>query len=244
MYLIATDQVTEWASWSGHWCPKSIDMNCGHCGRLTNFPIVGGGPLELTKHSLTIIVVRECPGCGKKVKFFILEPGPANDTSKTGCEYIAVSPVPHKPREALSGSEMIPSSIFKAYMDVVNVFNSKVWTATATCCRRTLEAMMLNVLPEEKCKGSLASQIRSLANDVDLHKPLLHLSDSIRKAGNLGAHFDEDMEPDEHTALAMLDLIEYLMEYLFILPKQIEGLDSRLEFLKAESTGTETSGNS
>ena len=61
--------------------------------------------------------------------------------------------------------------------------------------------------------------------------PLRELADAVRKGGNLGAHFDVDNEPDEQLASVMLDLCEDLLEYLFVLPKRIDDLHSRIESL-------------
>ena len=57
------------------------------------------------------------------------------------------------------------------------------------------------------------------------------LSDAIREGGNLGAHFDFEREPNEETATQMIELLDYLIEYLFILPKRIENLKNAIENL-------------
>jgi hypothetical protein len=54
----------------------------------------------------------------------------------------------------------------------------------------------------------------------------------IRKGGNLGAHFDLEREPDEEVFSLMIDLFDYLIEYLFVLPSHIELLNDKIEHLK------------
>jgi len=44
----------------------------------------------------------------------------------------------------------------------------------------------------------------------------------LRKGGNLGAHFNLEREPDQATARQMLDFVEYLMGYLYVLPGDVE----------------------
>ena len=75
---------------------------------------------------------------------------------------------------------------------------------------------------------TLAAQIRSLSKSDDLGKPLVTLSDLIREGGNIGAHFDLDQEPDRDMARAMLDLLDYLLEYMYGLPAMIEKLKNRI----------------
>ncbi|MBI4752157.1 MAG: hypothetical protein HY774_27025 [Acidobacteria bacterium] len=70
---------------------------------------------------------------------------------------------------------------------------------------------------------------------VDLAKPLKTLTDLLRQGGNLGAHFDENQEVDEQTALATLELIEYLLEYIFTLPELINTLEQRINQLNISS---------
>jgi hypothetical protein len=123
----------------------------------------------------------------------------------------------------------MPAAVRQAYQDVIDVYNAGVWSATATMTRRTLEGIVNNLLPEEK--GPLARQLEQLGKTVDLARPLITLSHSVRQGGNIGAHFDLTRTPDRPTSEAMLDLIEYLIEYIYTLPKRIEELDSRIDRL-------------
>ncbi len=63
--------------------------------------------------------------------------------------------------------------------------------------------------------------LKSLPDKVDLQQPLLTLSDLLRKGGNMSTHFSPSYEPDKETTEAMLDLVEYLLEYLYTLPGMI-----------------------
>lgn len=60
-------------------------------------------------------------------------------------------------------------------------------------------------------------------------QPLVHLTTQIRKGGNIGAHFDEEIEPTEEFAALMLDLLEYFMEYAFLLPARTKQLEEQLD---------------
>ena len=75
------------------------------------------------------------------------------------------------------------------------------------------------LLPEEERNRGfiLARALEELRNHVDLSRPLTQLSHVIRQGGNLGAHFDLEREPDQNTALMMIELLEFFMEYLFVI---------------------------
>jgi hypothetical protein len=122
----------------------------------------------------------------------------------------------------MSGVDKIPSEIGREYASAINVFNAGEWNAAAICCRRVLEAVVQNLLPKDCLKGSLSEQLGSLQSNVDLTKPLTSLADALRKGGNLGAHFNLEREPDQATARQMLDFVEYLMGYLYVLPGDVE----------------------
>lgn len=75
----------------------------------------------------------------------------------------------------------------------------------------------------------MAEVIDKAAKTVDLAKPLRDLSHAIRHGGNLSAHFDQEKEPNHEMARMMVELLEFLITYLYILPKNIEKLDSTLK---------------
>ena len=70
--------------------------------------------------------------------------------------------------------------------------------------------------------------IEHAKSEIDLAAPLSALSHAIRDGGNLGAHFDMEKEPDERLARQMVELLEYLISYLYVLPKRIEQLEQSL----------------
>lgn len=225
MYQLDLTCVPAWRNLNNKWFPQSMNVDCPFCANRVNYRPEEVNDLPSTK---TIVCTASCPNCGKKAYFWAVEPGPANDTSKKGCRCLSMFPAPHLPRQPIKGKQLVPELIRRAYVEAVNVFNARVWTATATCCRRTLEAVMKDLLKEEYRKLPLYEQLQKLKTAVDLDKPLVDLSHTVRKGGNLGAHFDLEKEPDEKTAQAILDMIEYFLEYLYTLPRMIAQLEKNL----------------
>ena len=82
----------------------------------------------------------------------------------------------------------------------------------------------------------MGRQIRELPNHVDFDKPILTLAAAIQQVGNLGAHFDIEGEPDGETTALMLDLLDYLIEYLYVLPGRIERLHEAIGKLAGGTT--------
>ncbi len=142
-------------------------------------------------------------------------------------------------RQPIEGAEAMPTAVRQAYQDTIDVFNAGVWSATATQTRRTLEGIVHELLPDEERSGPLAQQLRKLAESesVDLAQPLITLSNALRESGNIGAHFDLTRTTDRATAEAMLDLIDYLIEYIYALPEMIEELNRKVQQLDQEPEG-------
>jgi hypothetical protein len=84
-------------------------------------------------------------------------------------------------------------------------------------------------VPEEKRKANLARLIDLAKEEVDPAAPLRALSHAIRDGGNLGAHFDTDKEPDEAIARQIIELLEYLISYLYVLPSRIVSSNKALK---------------
>lgn len=208
------------ASWmsipGGGRYPAAIDTNCPRCGKLAN--LVAQDAVYDPNRDTTSVSVR-CPGCQTLSYLWVVE---GDDL------YIHPSPEVLQ-RQPIEGADLMPAAVRQAYQDIIEVYNAGVWNATATMTRRTLEGIVNNLLPEEK--GPLARQLEELGKSVDLARPLITLAHSVRQGGNIGAHFDLTRTTDRATAEAMVDLIEYLIEYIYTLPKRIEELDGRIDRL-------------
>ena len=99
--------------------------------------------------------------------------------------------------------------------------------------RRAMEGVF-KLLPNAKNKQQLPDRIDAASADPNLSKPLKRLAHGIRKGGNLGAHFDEEVEPDEDTARHMLELLEYLVTYFYVLPVRVAELEQVLGIKDSE----------
>ncbi|WP_157058655.1 DUF4145 domain-containing protein, partial [Pseudomonas meliae] len=75
---------------------------------------------------------------------------------------------------------------------------------------------------------NLYQLIDLVKNSNDLAAPLETLSHAIRSGGNLGAHFDDENEPTEAMAGKMVELLDYLISYLYVLPSKITDLEKSL----------------
>ena len=209
--------------------PYAVAVNCPYCGG----NVIFNTPAWHSETSTKSLATRSlCPGC-RRQPLFIAVPNGIENSKKLSCYDYFVYPGP-KVRLLLPGIEhstTIAPLIKQEYVSAVNVINAREWTVAAVLCRRLLEGILQGMHSEASGTPNLAKQIRDLANKADLTKPIMTLADAIRKGGNLAAHFNLEKQADEEIATNMLELIEHMLEYLFVIPEQTEALHERVERL-------------
>jgi len=227
MQLIPTSSVRSWTTIGnrGARTPSSVSSVCPHCNEKGIFSL---REYLDDVHRLSVAAVSSCPGCNRNVWFWSLraEANPKGNADNPTVIYMypAVKNYYSHP-EFLSD---LPEPLQRAFVSTVDALNSRNYAATAVCARRTLEGIFKYLVPEEKRNTTLAKLIEHTKANVDLAAPLTSLSHAIRDGGNLGAHFDMEKEPNESLAKQMVELLEYLISYLYVLPKEIADLESSL----------------
>jgi hypothetical protein len=170
---------------------------------------------------MTVAATASCPACQHHVDFWSIN-------RQGECAELLSYPTDHGSLELVDTKDLLSPALERAYVSTVEAYNARNYVATAVCCRRTLEGVFKTLLSEDKKALPLAKAIESAAADVDFAAPIRALADVVRKGGNLGAHFDGEQEPSQELALAMVRLLESLIEYLFVLPKSIAEAEQEL----------------
>lgn len=209
MHEINSTSVVEWSAFQSLHYPLSVDIDCPYCGRRAN--CISSNP-QWDAGRETLSATARCAACKNLIYLWTFRPSQQNDDAY--CEKLLMYPTPQRQHRLVEGFDLLPEPIQRAYRDTVTVYNTGVYSATATLCRRTLEGIV-NELQKGKQNGDLYKRLEKLNESVNLAEPLITLSHAVRKAGNLGAHFDLSKEPDKQTVEAMLALIEYLLEYVY-----------------------------
>lgn len=214
MQLIQEESIKYWGTTNGHKHPSSISTFCPYCDERVTFSL---GNALVDTHRKSVSSSSQCPACSETSHFWTL--------SLSDHQKVFMFPICGDSHAIIFSEDDLPAQLRRAYESTVSSFNSKNYIATATSCRRTLEGVFKFLLPKEKRGLGLAAAIDEFKDSEDLIKPLNQLSHAIRETGNLGAHFDLNQEPDREMAKGMIDLLEYLIEYLYLLPKKIEKLE-------------------
>lgn len=229
MYHISDNFVANWIRKNNFELPAVIDISCPFCSRHVAFSLNWGNPNEKLINTNT-----RCTACQKNVIAVLVDF--KKDNYLRGKLYIYPSPKLRQPIDGIEEIKTFSKGLENAYQSAINVFNVREWTASAVLCRRLLEGIAKTLLPEDEQKKPLHKQIQSFPAHRDLNQPILTIADAIRLGGNLGAHFDWEKEPNEETATLMLELLDYLIEYLFVLPERVERLHAAIDGLGDQKT--------
>lgn len=180
--------------------------------------------------SLCLSTKSRCSGCAEFSKFIFIDYD-SKDPDRIGNLYIHPDP---ERRESIFDFSQLNSKYKEElkfdYESTLNVFNSGEWNGTTVLGRRLLEGITYDILPEEVKTNNLNKRLNEIPKHVDLEKPIVTLNDALRKSGNIGAHFDLQNKSDKKKiATQMLNLLDYLIEYIYILPNRIEELHNEIE---------------
>lgn len=206
--------------------PTDIGVQCPHCGEGVHLNLRGW---ELNSQTGVGSAKSICPLCKKAVVFsaaFVLD---ANNRPAGTVIELRIFPA-HSATFALPDfPEDVPISLRKSLQDTIKAYNAGIYGLTTTAGRRTLEGILKFLVSEDKRKLTLFELAREVESSVELKAPLINLTTAIRKGGNLGAHFDPDNEPDREMAKSLVELLIYLIDFLYILPSKIQGLERRID---------------
>lgn len=228
MFELKDKDVAVWTNNNGRTFPSAIDVTCPHCSRMVTFST----DKWISASAGCFMANLTCPACPGRVRFLMVDHmGDGHSLKDEETLWMLAASNQKAPIEAIYTIDEFEGSLLRAYESIINVYNTGEWTATAVLARRLLEGITLEVLGENCKNDSLSKRLSKLPESRDLSKPISSLSDAIRKGGNLGAHFDLEKEPDQTVATLMVELIEDLIEYLFVLPKRIDELHNKIENL-------------
>lgn len=133
-----------------------------------------------------------------------------------------------QPVPGLADAGTIDDALRRVYRSAISSFNAEQWVAAAVLSRQALEAIAESLVPESGREESLAGQLVAILDHHDFEQPILDLANTLRRSRGLEAHLDGSMETDVGLATTMLDLVDCLIEYLFVLPDRIRVLGERL----------------
>lgn len=117
----------------------------------------------------------------------------------------------------------LPEKIGNDYLEALTDHSNGCWLSAVIMCRRIIQQTCLDKGVQEK---TLFKQIEVLEIDENLKK----LAHKLRYWGNTGAHPDIllDQEIQEPDAKVAIDFTEKFLQYVYIIPREIEEIEGRV----------------
>lgn len=218
MKKVDQKNVRGWTTGGSIKIPTSVNENCPFCHHVVNF---GGMNSQHSTISRTTSLISSCHNCKKVVRFICIK-------DESSPEEVYMFPSGGGLVTGVDIPDSVPEPLRRAYDSTLKSYNAGIYTATAVTGRRTLEGIFKYLLPRAEHGASLFRMIEMVTKANDLSSPLMKLAHAIRDGGNLGAHFDEEREPDADVARKIVELLGFLIEYLYFLPEKIELLEKSL----------------
>lgn len=221
MHGIDKSQIVSWRrqknSHYANYFPGAINTNCPHCSALVSFSFSNW---HKALHGFSLARVG-CPACSEKVRFMLVDHDPAQqELNEESTLWVNPSPHMKEPLKNLQPMDELDIRLIHAYESTIKVYNSGEWNATAILARRFIDDLFANFLPEDYRNASLDEKFEALTQVRDFSSPLHLLAESVAENGDLGKYLELQVEPDQDAVTKMIDMMNMLIEYLFLLPNR------------------------
>ena len=206
--------------------PKNVKSQCPKCGKTGEFTLKTNF-YQVTKRGL--FAEGLCSECQKLSEFVIMFNDYPDRMNKEVEVYIYSPSDLRDPLDQLERNKKIPVDLVRAYRSTLNVSQSKDNSATAVLSKRVLESVLKHFLGEKSNGQSLFQQFEQLPKYIDLTKPLQDVGNLVHPESPFYDMLELKQEIDDETVALLAELLEVLIEYLFVLPEKIESVHDKIE---------------
>ncbi len=133
------------------------------------------------------------------------------------------TPVRIHPSQEIRVNPDAPKSIRVAYLEAINCFKARAYTASAIMCRKTLEGVCEAHGIQER---TLVKSLEKMKNDGVIDGRLYEWSDELRLAGNEAAH-DVNVTISAEDSKDMIEFTNAILDYLFSFRDKFERFKNR-----------------
>ncbi|MEI4831565.1 hypothetical protein WAX78_19235 [Bacillus sp. FJAT-53711] len=206
--------------------PKNVRSQCPQCGKSSEFTLKTNF-YQVTKRGL--FAEGLCFECQKPSEFVIMLNDYPDRINKEVDVYIYSPSDLRDPLDQLERNKHIPIDLVRAYRSTLNVSQSKDHSATAVLSKQVLESVLKHFLGEKSNGQSLSQQFEQLPKYIDLTKPIQDVGNLVHPESPFYGMLELKQEIDDEAVALLTELLEVLIEYLFVLPEKIESVHDKIE---------------
>ncbi|MGG2066802.1 hypothetical protein [Bacillus sp. S14(2024)] len=206
--------------------PKNVRSQCPKCDKSSEFTLKTNF-YQVTKRGL--FAEGLCFECQKTSEFVIMFNDHPDQINKEVEVYIYSPSDLRDPLDQLERNKHIPIDLVRAYRSTLNVSQSKDNSATAVLSKQVLESVLKHFLGEKSNGQSLSQQFEQLPKNIDLTKPIQDVGNLVHPESPFYGMLELKQEIDDESVALLTELLEVLIEYLFVLPEKIESVHDKIE---------------
>lgn len=198
----------------------TYEIECAFCGEKGNYSIEHHA--EKKKPNSRKVLNFDTLKCGNCGGYVLVLWSACESYGSRGIHSYKVIPYPLKITEA---PEHWPADVQRYWLQAQRSFESDNWDAATVMARSALQI----ALREHGAQGKdLKSEINDLADKGILPPLMKEWSHEVRELGNDSAHPKPGISPTtSEDANDIVEFLDYLLQYLYNLPKQINDFRNR-----------------
>ena len=174
----------------------------------------------------------DCPACGETAHFWVTDMVAHARADGEGDPCVFMLPAPSEQMDIQRHQEHIPEGVMDYCKTAQDIYFSGNLMATNVLVKTTLETIFDEFLPLGNSRGTLSMMIRDSISSINHNEPLAKLSAMTTSGGDLHALFQNHHGTEKDTADAMMQLLDALIVYLYVLPRRFRELEEQFKELK------------
>jgi len=204
--------------------PASIGISCPECSMRGVFSTKRR---YYDEYRDTLSCSADCPACNTQVHFWIHDLIGHDDVGEDDQPTLYMSPASNSQLDFTALPDTVPTNVLHYCSSTQDVYQTGNLTATCVLAQSTLDALFTEFLPVGNSSSNLAKLITDSMPSIDLQQPLEQLATSLRKSGHLKELLDNRQHASPDTAEALMQLLEGLLTYLYVIPEEFARLDQK-----------------
>ncbi|MDQ0257517.1 hypothetical protein J2S74_004975 [Evansella vedderi] len=223
MRRIMPSSISSYSQYGHLKIPKCVKSECPQCGINAEFTL----KVNYQSNRVGLFSQGDCSKCKNTSSFVIMIGNGLEKTGEVAEVYIYDQ---RHPLHQMKQYRNIPDDLVRAYRSAINVHQSKDTSATAVMSKRVLQSMINSFLAENKLEGKpLSEQLEMLPEYVDFTRPISSLRSLIHPDSHFQQMLELERDLDEDMAGLIVDLLNNLIEYLYILPSRMDFIHDQIE---------------
>jgi len=175
----------------------------------------------------TLSCSADCPACNTQVHFWIHDLIGQGNGGDDDQPTLYMSPASNTPLDFTQLPDTVPTNVVQYCSSTQDVYQTGNLTATCVLAQSTLDALFTEFLPHGNSSTNLAKLITDSIPSINLQHPLGQLALSLRKDGHLKELLESRQHASPETAEALMQLLEGLLTYLYVIPEEFAKLDQK-----------------